>query len=188
MQIRSRSFNIYLALAATAGLLCACQSPEKKRIKSETSLRVHIEAQNPIPDRTRQVSVFRQAPIQLYIEPNPFLNEEYVKDARVVETYGGFALRIELNRSGRNLAEQYTTGNLSRRLAIFAHFADPTQMTEEKPGVGRWLAAPRIAQSITNGMLVFTPDATRAEADQIALGLRNAAKKMKSTWRYSEDY
>ena len=42
---------------------------------------------------------------------------------------------------------------------------------------GRWLAAPRINKRIADGVLVFTPDATREEAEQIALGLNNLAQK-----------
>ena len=41
----------------------------------------------------------------------------------------------------------------------------------------RWLAAPKISQPITNGLLIFTPDATEEEARQIVQGLNNAAKK-----------
>ena len=36
---------------------------------------------------------------------------------------------------------------------------------------------PRIATRITDGVLAFTPDATRAEAERIVRGLNNAAIK-----------
>jgi hypothetical protein len=45
----------------------------------------------------------------------------------------------------------------------------------------RWLAAPVISHRIGDGVLVFTPDATREEAEEIALGLNNVAKKT-HTW------
>ena len=39
------------------------------------------------------------------------------------------------------------------------------------------MAAPRIARRISNGVISFTPDATRDEAEQIAIGLNNVAIK-----------
>jgi hypothetical protein len=48
----------------------------------------------------------------------------------------------------------------------------------------RWIAAPVIHGRISNGSLVFTPDASREEADEIARGLTNIAKKIaaKDKW------
>jgi hypothetical protein len=43
----------------------------------------------------------------------------------------------------------------------------------------RWLGAPFIGSSITRGVLIFTPNATRAEAEQVVEGLNNVAKKFK---------
>jgi len=39
------------------------------------------------------------------------------------------------------------------------------------------LAAPLIQRRISDGVLSFTPDATRADTDEIALGLNNEAVK-----------
>ena len=41
---------------------------------------------------------------------------------------------------------------------------------------GRWLAAPLITHRIGDGVLAFTPDMSRAEADQFVLGLNNVAQ------------
>lgn len=43
----------------------------------------------------------------------------------------------------------------------------------------RWLAAPLINAPISDGVLLFTPNTTRSEADAIALGLSNVVKKRK---------
>ena len=40
-----------------------------------------------------------------------------------------------------------------------------------------WLAAPMTNKRISDGVLVFTPDASREEADRIVLGLNNVAKE-----------
>ncbi len=134
-----------------------------------------MEAASQIPNRTQTVTVFRQAPTTIGIEPSPFINEEQVKDASVIDSIGGFALKVEFNRDGRYLLEQYTSGNQTRRMAIFSHFTDPNNPKVE---IDRWLGAPRISQAITNGMLIFTPDASREEAEQVAQGLRNVSKKL----------
>jgi hypothetical protein len=48
----------------------------------------------------------------------------------------------------------------------------------------RWLAAPVIPRRISNGVLTFTPDASREEADLIAIGLNNVAKKVQDDLKF----
>jgi preprotein translocase subunit SecD len=173
MLVQAMRFNIYLAGFLALGILCGCQSPSKKAEKRPGFLRVHIEAPARVSSQT--ATVFRQAPTEINLEPRPFLTEEYVRTASVVDVLGGFALRIEFNRSGAYLLEQYTAGNLTRRLLIFSHWIDPEDPKKE---VDRWIGAPRISQTMKGGVLMFTPDASREEAERIALGLRNSAKKL----------
>jgi preprotein translocase subunit SecD len=173
MMVRTTSFNIYLAVVVVAAALTGCQSPTRKAEKKPAFLKVHMEAPARVSAQT--ATVFRQAPMTVNVEPRPFLTEELVKTASVIDTLGGFAVRIEFNRSGRHLLEQYTAGNNTRRLLIFGRWTDPEDPKKE---VDRWIGAPRVSQAITNGMLLFTPDASREEAERIALGLRNAAKKL----------
>ena len=51
---------------------------------------------------------------------------------------------------------------------------------DTKLNEGRWLAAPYIHNRTGDGVLLFTPDATRQEADNIAFGLNNVAKKIEA--------
>ena len=69
--------------------------------------------------------------------------------------------------------------NAPRRIAA-GEIAIFSQFGEEMKDY-RWLAAPVINRRISDGVLVFTPDATREEAEEIALGLNNVAKKV-HTW------
>jgi UPF0755 protein len=82
----------------------------------------------------------------------------------VVETDDGFVMSVQFNDQGKWLLEQYTTANSKRRLAIRTQFRQTTNVFD------RWIAAPRIARGITNGILTFTPDASQDEADTIVEG------------------
>ena len=89
----------------------------------------------------------------------------------MIDVVGGFALRIRFDHPGTALLEEYTAANHGRKIAVFSQFG-------EKIKDYRWLAAPIIARRITDGVFTFTPDATREEAEEIALGLNNVAKKV----------
>ena len=54
-----------------------------------------------------------------------------------------------------------------RRLVIYCNFED-----------SRWLAAPVIREPIKDGLLTFTPDATREECERIVEGLNNVAREL----------
>jgi hypothetical protein len=69
--------------------------------------------------------------------------------------------------------EQYSAGNPGRHFVIFGQWGD-------KLANGRWLAAPLITHRIANGVLTFTPDLSRPEADQMVLGLSNVAQFYKN--------
>ena len=66
--------------------------------------------------------------------------------------------------------DSVTNENHGRRVAIF------TQYGVGKPELSRWLAAP-YGSPITDGVLLFTPLASREESDEIVLGLNNVAKR-----------
>jgi len=87
-----------------------------------------------------------------------------VVDAKIVEALGGFALQIKFNPMGRWQLDQYTGLNIGRHYAIFMMFGN-------KPAVTRWIAAPIISHRISNGVILFTPDCTREEAELIVQGL-----------------
>ena len=167
-------FNLYLVLVLGLGLVCGCRTAEGKRKSLLSTLRLHQEVNADASGRSQQVSVYREHPVAFTVETAPFLTEANVKEAKVVDTVGGFALRVQFDRQGSWLLEQYTGANRGRHLAIFSQFDNPN---EEKLNQGRWLAAPLIHTHITDGLLIFTPDTSRPEAEQIALGLNNVAQQ-----------
>jgi preprotein translocase subunit SecD len=167
-------FNVNLSLVLGLGLVAGCHTSEAKKEKESLStFQVYLETRHDNTDRSKIVKVGRDHPVNFSVEKEPFASEKFVKAAKVVSEVGGFALQVQLDRQGSWLLEQYTTANHGKHLVIFSQFAIPP---DEKLNEGRWLAAPRITNNITNGLLSFTADVTRAEADQIALGLNHVAK------------
>lgn len=157
------AFNTYLLLLAA--LMLGCQWGKKKEY---STFRVHIETN---PDGTKQnapVTVGRSAPFAVNVENAPFLTEYHVESASLIDDLGGFAIMVQLNRQGTWLLEQYSLASREKRAAIFSTFED-----------ARWLAAPVLARRMNDGVLVFTPDATREEADRIVRGLNNLVKQIK---------
>lgn len=176
MLFQTRRFNIILWLLLCSFAVAGCRSTASKREKAPGLLRIHMEATRHIDGRTTPITVFPSSPMTLEIEATPFLTEQFVRDAQVIDSLGGFAMVIQLDHSGRLLLEQYTAVNRELRLAIFSRF--PLPSTEKYTETNRWLGIPKVSQSLTNGMIIFTPDATRLEAEQIAKSLRNTAKKL----------
>ena len=166
-------YRTYGMLAWAALLACGCASTEEeKKDELVSTLRIHVEASGTPSDFCVRVPVSRESPVMVTVDKEPFLSEADVTEARLVEVAGGFDLQIQFDHHGSLLLEQYTTSNPGRRLAIFSLFG-------KTPADHRWLAAPAVSRRITSGTITFTPDASRAETERIALGLNNVAKKNK---------
>jgi len=181
MIVRWDRFNFYLFLCVAVSLAAGCKtSEESKQEKELTRLQLRQETRaNPLDPmgHTESVAVYRAHPVTFTVSKEPFLSEAYVKDAKVVDTLGGFALRIEFDKEGSMLLEQYCSANLGRHIAVFSQWDDSP---DSKLNTGRWLAAPRIQKHIADGIFIFTPDATREEAENIARGLNNVAKRLET--------
>src|SRR2546421_1707126 len=159
MKTRFAWFNFYLLLTAIA-LAAGCKSAqERQRAKFAATFRLHLEGN---PGGTESTAVIQIAGVELYVNNLPFLDETSVTNAAVVDTRdGGFAIRVQYDRHGTLVLDSVTTENRGRRIAIF------TQYGAGKLEHSRWLAAP-YGSPITDGMLIFTPMATRQESEEIA--------------------
>jgi hypothetical protein len=162
MKNRLLVFNTYLALALA--LAAGCQLPKKKEA---TRLGLFLEVTPDGTGRNKPVTIGRADPFVINVENQPFLDEASIAKAWVVEPMGGFQIMLQFDRRGTWLLEQYSVANRGRRIAIFAQF-----------GENRWLAAPIAVNRISDGLFVFTPDATREEADRIVRGLNDLAKQL----------
>jgi preprotein translocase subunit SecD len=172
MKVCGRRFNLYFALAMAFALLCGCQTEWHKK-KPVAALRIHLEVSPDSSETSQTVSVLRADPVSVTVSRDPILTEANIVAAKVIQTPGGFAIEVRFDENGTWLLEQYTASNPGRHFAIFGQWG-------EKLASSRWLAAPLITHRIANGILTFTPDASRAEADELVLGLNNDVKNMQN--------
>jgi hypothetical protein len=177
MKICGQGFNIYLAALLVLGTFCGCQSEKSKRKHPVSTFRLYQEMKPDPLGRTEEASLFRDHPVKLSVDKTPFLTEANVQEAKLLDALGGFALSVQFDRQGSWLLEQYTAASRGKHVVIFSQFVDPGA---EKLNKGRWIAAPKIQNHMPDGLLIFTPDVTREEAEQIVLGLNNVAKKLQT--------
>ena len=173
MKIWRWNINGIFCALAVACLLCACKTTEeKKEAKQQTLIKIHLEkARDDKPDQA-DVPVYRAHPMTIHIDTKEILHNMDILGASVVDVQGGFGIRIAFDAHGKRVLENLTALNAGNHLVIYAAWPEV-----------RWLAAPMITRRMGNGELIFTPDATREEADQIVLGINNIAKKIaKGRW------
>ena len=173
MNFYPRRFNLYLLpvllLAALAG---GCQT-HKKKIGKVGAIRIHLEAAASVPGKSQPIQVLRSQPVVVLVGDDPVVTEQNLIGATLVESAGGFALRVRFDETGAWMLEQATAGNPGRHLVIFGQWGDTVSQ-------GRWLAAPLITHRIADGLVTFTPDASREEMSKLVEGLNNTAKLINS--------
>lgn len=177
MMFKFGRFNIYLCLALGLLFACGCQTPaekeKKKKDKEFTIIELHMEVNRDGSSDNEPVAINRDPPIYVNVNKTPFVDSSDVTEAVLVEDLGGFAIRLKFNWRGTQLLEGITTAGRGKRIAVFCTF-----------GPSRWIASPIIQSRIADGVLTFTPDASREETERIVRGLNNVAKKIKKddTW------
>lgn len=166
MMIRVFRFNRNLCLVLSLMLLAGCKTdPKGYNERTEASLRLYIEVTPDGSDRSEPVAIGRERPFTLNVEKKTFLTEFNIERASIIDVVGGFSISIQYDKQGTWLLEQYTTANKGRHIAITGEF-----------GQMRWLGAPVITKGISDGLFVFTPDASREEADRLVSGLNRVAE------------
>jgi preprotein translocase subunit SecD len=163
MKVWTLHFNIILLLLALAS---GCQTGRPAREIS--AIRFHMEVNADGPEAGKSVPVYRAMPVEVTVDPAPFLDERDVEQASVVDWMDGFAIQIRFTRHGAMILENTTRRSPNRRIAVCGEF-----------GATRWLAAPLVGRPIADGTFSFTPDCTREEADRLVLGLNTVANEVK---------
>jgi hypothetical protein len=172
MKMKWTGFNLYLLLLG--GLLAGCQTHKDKTKELVSTFRLHIETGFDPSGGSDTVAIYRENPLTLNVAKAPALTESDVSEAKVVESLGDFSIQVQFDRGGTWRLEQATTAYRGKHMAVFTQFMPSL---DAKKTETRWLAAPRITKRITNGIIIFTPDCTRKEADQIVKGINNVATK-----------
>jgi preprotein translocase subunit SecD len=177
----TRRFNLFLALAALAGLLAGCKALESLGIEKEEpqgALRVHIElAPNNVTtssETAETVTVLRAEPVKVTIDKDPVLTENNLVAAKVVATPDAPAIEVRFDQNGTWILEQYSAANPDRHFVIYAQWGKDLKD-------GRWIAAPLITRRINDGILSFTPDMSTNETDQLVTGLKNVIKQFQTS-------
>ncbi|MBW8865331.1 MAG: hypothetical protein JF609_10525 [Verrucomicrobia bacterium] len=167
MSFYARRFNLYLLLLVTA---CGCASDKKKNEKVG-AIRVHVETTVSVPGKSQAIQMMRSDPVVITVSDEPVVTEQNLIAATLLETPGGFAIRVKFDETGAWMLEQATASNPGRHLVIFGQWGETVSET-------RWIAAPLISRRIGDGIITFTPDASREESQRFVEGLNHTAKKL----------
>src|SRR5204862_6181124 len=100
MSIGRNRFNIYLLLLmAAVAVSCTTPKPPEQthEDKLAATLRVHVEVPKGGGTFNSEATVFRQMPITLTVSRNPILTEGDIKEARVIDSHGGYLLQVQFD-------------------------------------------------------------------------------------------
>ena len=163
------NINAFFCAALFLLALTGCKTTEEKKAEKErTLISLHLETNPDGSPRNSPVPIYRARPQMINVMIQPFLTNDDIDSANVVDMEGGVGIQLNMTKHGRQVLEMYTGRYRGKRIAVNCAFPEL-----------RWLAAPRIVQTINDGSFVFTPDASREESDRIVRGINNIAKKNK---------
>jgi len=174
MKFPPARFNIIFSLLALLLAAGGCKSSEERQKNKEaTSIYFHIETNPDGTHYTGLAQVYRANPVKLAVATTPALDEGFIKSAELVDVdeHGGYAIKIIFDEAGARRLDNLTIEHRGKRLAISARWTET-----------RWLGAPLINRRISDGIFIFTPDATREEAQRIVSGLNNSTKALKKPY------
>lgn len=174
-----RPFNTFFLLALLLASLAGCASgPAEMTAKSEAKdmsvMRLFTELRDDSMPGAKAV-LPRSNPVEIAIDKTPFADERDVVRAQVLETLGGFGIRVELTSHGRMTLEAASVTRAGLRLVVFGQWT-----INDKETVVRWLAAPAMRRALRDGVIFFTPDCSRDEAERFVRGLNNVAIKLEN--------
>lgn len=142
---------------------------EKDESKQSSTIRLHMETTADSGASSGKIKLMKNSPqpVVLTVEKDAFTDEGFLENARLLDTVGGPMIALKFDTRGALRMQMWTVSKPGRRIAVWARWTD-----------GRWLAAPMTVRAIEDGVLVFSPDATREECERIVRGLNNVAIKL----------
>ena len=169
MTVLPARFNIILAAVLLLG--SGCRTNEQKMLdKQGAFLRFHLETNPDGTSHNFPVTVYRRDPVKIQVERDAKLDEGFIQKAELVsvDEFGNQAIKITFDETGTQRLNYVTASYKGRRLVALCKW------TED-----RALAAPLLNKTISNGVLIFTPDASREECERIVLGVNNVVRQVK---------
>jgi hypothetical protein len=172
MKLPLSRFNIILAMLLLLPLGCK-SSEERKRAKEATFMRFHIESNVDGTQHNARVPVYRSSPMMVGVERNAALDEEFMDNVELVaaDEFGNQAIKVTFNDAGKRRLDYVTSSYKGLRLVVQARWTET-----------RWLAAPLMTKRISDGVFIFTPDASPEECERIVAGLKNVIAKLKKPY------
>jgi hypothetical protein len=172
MKLPLSRFNIILAMFLLLPLGCKT-SEERKKAKEATFMRFHIESNVDGTQHNMRVPVYRSNPIMVGVERDATLDEGFMDKVELVtvDEFGNYAIKVTFNEQGAKRLDYVTSTYKGRRFVVQARWTET-----------RWLAAPLVTKRITDGVFIFTPDASREECERIISGLKNVIAKLKKPY------
>lgn len=119
---------------------------------------MHLPANDSIPASRRVSIVLRTPALSLQINSIPVLREADLDGAELTGEGEDFQMRLLFNTHGTIELDRVSNNNRDELLVVFIN---------DKP-----VAAPQLKRRIVDGILEFTPDLTREEAEKLVEGLR----------------
>ena len=144
------------------------EKAEKDSSKRSSTIRLHMETEPNSGASSGKIKLLREHPVTLNVEKDAFTDEGFIEEARIIDTVGGYMLMLKFNTRGALRMQMWTVSKPGRHIAVWSRWNKGA----------RWLGAPLPPRAIEDGVLYFTPDATREEAEWIRDGLNNAAIKL----------
>lgn len=148
------------------------EETKKDEAEDYALLRLHLQVPPDLYGRSVPISILRTSPVTLHVDPSPFLTEANLLEAELVETKGIYEIRLKFDLQGATILENVTLANKQGRIAILCKWSEQ-----------RWLSAYAIRGGIQGGILRFTPDADRSEAEEIVKRLKKTAEKLQEIQR-----
>mgnify|MGYP007063836269 CR=1 FL=1 len=147
-------------------LFWGCKYPvETKRDKAQFAFYVEEFPQQGV--KTMLLEVYRENPKTVHVAPKPILvgDSGMLKETHMIDTQDGLhALQINFTTRGQALMEYLTTNFRNRRLYIILAQSDASKTN----GVNsRCIGASYIRQTMRSQSMIFTPDASRSESEDI---------------------
>jgi hypothetical protein len=176
MRVYALRFNLFLLVAALSPLLGGCGSLGHQESLSTVAIFVSVAPNTgrAFKGSTETVSVLRSDPVQVTIDKQPILTEGNVVAAKVISTPAAPGIELRFDPMGTVVLEQTSATNPGGHFVVYGQWGKDLKNK-------RWLMAPLITTRIHDGILSFTPDMSRDEANEFVLGLNNAAKKFQTS-------